>query len=170
MALFKMDPMFAGSPQLCMISGSVSVNASGSQPINTVVSQAMMTPASNASGASLGPTAALAPVSPKVTAVVYPTQAYKPQVATNGNATVMMLDLSGYQGNITSVTLNTKPAPNATAGQINIQATTGVVFDIDNVNKLVYCGIYNFGTSALLNWQNGMTLYYNVVMSDSFVP
>lgn len=168
MAMFKMDQMYAGSPQLCAIAGSVVVTASGAQPNNTIISQAVLVPPVGGSGAQLGPTAALAPTSPKVTAVVNPTPAYKPQVATNCSAQTLMLDLSGFPGNITSITLNTKAAPNGTPGQINIAATSGIVFDIDNVNKFVYCGLYSFGSTTTLNWQSGMTLYYNIVVSDSF--
>lgn len=171
MPLFKMESIYGGSPQMCVLAGSVTVTPTGSQPANTVVSQSYLAPAANAVGAALGPTSTLNPMAPRVIAVVNPTTAYRPQVASNAtNANVLMLDLSGYPGNILSVTLNTKPAAAATPGTISVLGTTGVVFDIDNVNKLVYCGIYNFATSGLLNWQNGMTLYYNIVLSDSFVP
>lgn len=172
MALFKTNPMFAGDPQVVMVTGSfVFTNTSAAGP-NTVVAQALSNATTNAAGSAIGQRETVAPLGSKVACIVNPTTAFSPQIAPNANSpTIAVLDLKGYPSDIISVTCNALPAPSGTAGNIALptQGLNEIVLGIDNTNMFVYVACTNV-TGTPQNWANGISLHYQITFKDSYVP
>lgn len=170
MAMFKMENAWAGYPQTCIVSGQVIPNGASAAAINTVIQPAAIAVTANANGAQLGPQNNVLPLSSKVPAVINPTPAYKPAVASNGPGTgCIMLDLSGYPGNLVSMQVQARVTTTATAGNASAGNFSAVLMDFDQTNKFVYVGLLN-PAGAYQSWTNQHTLMYTAVFIDSAYP
>lgn len=170
MAMFKMEPSWAGYPQSVTVAGSVTLpNATAASGL-TPISQANLLVGSGPQGAQLGPQNQMTPYSPKVTAVLNPTTAYKPTVAPNaGVPTVLLLDFSGFNANLVSLQVQLRLSTGAANGNISFGAQEAVLFDYDQTNKLAYVGVMNAsGTPQALI--STMTLMFNATFIDSAFP
>ena len=169
MAMFKMNPMYSGDPGMCVIAGSAVAQNVGPAPANTVVPAVLFKASQNAAGSALGQNESVAPQGGKVPMVINPTPAYAPQVVTNGNPTVVMLDLRAYPGDIVSVVASAIPAMSATPGALNYAPVDTSVLAIDQTNNFVYIQLLSAAGSNL-NMAGGTALHFAVFIKDSYTP
>lgn len=168
--MFKMNPMFSGDPNLVVVAGSAVSQNVGPAPINTVVPSVLFKASQNLGGAALGQNESMAPQGGKVPVVISPTPGYAAQVATNAsNATVVMLDLRAYPGDIISVMASAMPPMHATPGALNFLPMDASVLAIDQTNNFVYIQIVG-AAGNLLHMSNGVALHFAVFIKDSYAP
>lgn len=169
MAMFKMNPMFAGDPEMCVVAGSCVFTNTGAAAVNTIVPAALFSASKNALGAGIGQNETVAPQGSKVTHVINPTTGYAPAVATGGNATVVLLDLRAYPGDLVSVQVAAVGPANATAGALTTTAYDAAVLGIDQTNNFVYFLITTAAGGAQF-FGAGLALHYVVFFKDGFYP
>lgn len=169
MAMFKMNPTFAGDPQLCVVVGSFVFTNASAAAINTIVQPTYFTSAKNAQGAGCGQDETVAPLGSKVVGVINPTPAYSPQVCTGGSQSVILLDLRAYPGDIVSVVASCATAPAGTPGTLSLTTYDASVIGIDQTNKFVYLAATT-STGAAQNLQSGIAVHYVVHFKDSYTP
>lgn len=169
MAMFKVEPAWAGYPQTTTVAGQATFTNTGTPTANTIVTQSAIAQAANANGSQVGPLNTLSPLTPKVTVVAFPTVAYKPQVATNTSAYIILLDFSGFPALLASLQVQGKAASVTPAGQINGNAYQASVLDYDQTNKLAYVQILTAAGTAVYP-SNNVQLFYTAVFIDSAYP
>lgn len=168
MAMFKVEPAWAGYPQTTIVAGQATFTNT-TVTANTMVTQSAIAQSANANGSQVGPLNTLSPLSPKVQVVAFPTVAYKPQVATNTTNTVVLLDFSGFPALLASLQVQGKAASVGPAGQINTVAYNAAVLDIDQTNKLAYVQILT-AAGAAVQPANGVQIFFTAVFCDSAYP
>lgn len=169
MAMFKLNPMYSGDTQLCVVAGSYVFQNTGAATANTIVQQQLYKAPANTAGAAIGQNETIAPQGSKVPCVLNPTAAYAPQVASGGNASIALLDLNAYPGDIVCVQVGLVAAPSATAGALNVTPYDASVIAIDQTNHYVYvAGTTSAGVAQ--NFQSGLALHFVVYFKDTYVP
>jgi hypothetical protein len=170
MAMLKMEAGFAGYPQSCTVAGAVVPNNSSAATANTIIQPGTLAVTPNVNGAQPGALNNILPLTSKVPAVIFPTTAYKPQVAANANSnTFLMLDFSGFPGNLVSVQLQLRTNSSPSTGNASIANNSALLLDFDQVNKLVYVGVIN-SSGAYQAWTSQYQLMYNATFIDSAFP
>ena len=169
MAMFKLNPMFSGDPSMVVVAGSVVAQQTGAAPVNTIVQNVLTKTNFNAAGAGIGQGEAVAPQGCKVTAVINPTPAYSPQVATGANQNTILLDLRAYPGDIVCAMASVTPPPNATPGALNLTAVDATVAGIDQANNFIYVLTTN-GSGGALGLTAGFSLHYVIFLKDTYTP
>lgn len=167
--MFKMNPMYSGDPNMVVVAGSFVAQNVGPAAINTIVPNVLFKASQNVNGAAIGQNESSAPQGSKVTAVINPTPAYSPQVATGGNQNVVLLDLRAYPGDIVCVQASCVPAPSATPGVLNLSSLDATVVGIDQSNNFVYI-LSTSGSGGVNAFQNGVSLHFAVYFKDSYTP
>lgn len=170
MAMFKMNPMYSGDPSMCVIAGSAVAQNVGAAPANTVVPNVLFKASQNATGAAIGQNETMAPQGGKVTVVINPTTGYAPQVVSNASASIALLDLRAFPGDIVSVNVTAIPAPSATPGALNLNPIEASVLGIDQTNNFVYVTFSLVNGGSSLNFTAGMALHFAVFIKDSYTP
>lgn len=170
MAMFKMNPTYAGDPQLCVVAGSFVFTNTSPAPTDTIVQPTFFTSAKNAQGAGCGQDETVAPLGSKVVGVINPTPVYSPQVCTGGGASVLLLDLRAYPGDIVSVVASNSSAPSSTPGTLTNIVYNTVVRGIDQTNKFVYISNLSANGATIVSLQGGMSIHYVVYFKDSYTP
>lgn len=170
MALFKMNPMWSGDPEMCVVAGSYVFTNPAAATANTVVQPALFRATPNALGAAIGQNETMAPQGSKVPCVIFPTTGYAPGVASNaGLANICMLDLRAYPSDIVSVQAELIPAPSATPGALNVTGLDAAVLGIDQSNNFIYIlGLTAAGAGS--NFAAGSALHFVVYFKDGFAP
>ena len=169
MAMFKSNPMYCGDPGMVVVAGSVVAQNPAAAAANTIVPNVLTRTNFNAAGAGIGQGEAVAPQGAKVTAVINPTTAYAPQVATGANQNVVMLDLRAYPGDIVCVQASCVPAPSATPGALTLGSLDATVVGIDQSNNFVYI-LTTSGGGGANAFLNGISLHYVVFFKDTYTP
>lgn len=169
MAMLKMNPTYAGDPQLCVVAGSFVFTNTSAPAQNTIIQPTFFTAPRNANGAGIGQNETVAPLGSKVVGVAFPTPAYSPQVVTNASANTVMLDLRAFPGDIVSVNATLVPAPGNTPGTLSLISMDATVVGIDQVNNYVYILAVG-GGGGVQALTNGVSLQYVVYFKDSYTP
>lgn len=169
MAMLKMNPTYAGDPQLCVVAGSFVFTNTSAPAQNTILQPSFFNASRNANGAGIGQNETVAPLGSKVVGVAFPTPAYSPQVVTNASASTLMLDLRAFPGDIVSVVATLVPGPGGAPGTLSLVSMDATVVGIDQINNYVYVLAVSGGGGAQ-SLANGVALHYVVYFKDSYTP
>ncbi len=169
MAMFKMNPMYAGDAELCVVAGSYVFTNASAPTANTVVQSALFQATPAANNSSIGQNETVAPQGSKVPCVAYPTTGYAPAVAAGAGTNVAMLDLRAYPGDIVCVQVQLVAPASATSGTLNLTPLEASVIGIDQVNKFVYVQAYTTAGAAQA-FSGGVALHFVAFFKDGFAP